>query len=305
MEQADQQYFDDEFDPRCLFSDDVCDPSGSDSVGPLDRILNAHCDDGAESDSDLESVPGQFVLTVQDILCNWTVEQKVEHSKVTALLQSLESVPLLSALPSTARSLVKTPRKYHVKDVRGSGKYLHVDDFIDEAKALIKDGIEVNGQFFTVSITGFAGDAPAKALVLEFKHCNGKSGCTRCNVRGEWSEKSSRTYYDNDNAAPRTHEEFLSQSSDDDYHRGTTRLTDISTLSLPKSFSLDYLHLLPLGCFRTLVYLWIFGKKEENIGAAARRALYEKSAQMRPHAPGAFCRKPRTLQEAHYFKDTE
>ena len=69
MEQADQQYF----DPRCLFSDDVCDPSGSDSVGPLDRILNAHCDDGAESDSDLESVPRQFVLTVQDILCNWTV----------------------------------------------------------------------------------------------------------------------------------------------------------------------------------------------------------------------------------------
>lgn len=191
---------------------------------------------------------------------------------------------------------------HYLKGKPKTPEYLNY--FVDELEKLVKEGLKVGEELFTISVNGVLCDAPAKAVVLGIIACNGKGSCTRCHVEGKWSAESNRTYFDEDDAAPRTHEEFLSQS-DKHYHHFVTPLVRITSLRFPQSIGLDYMHLILLGVCRTLIYLWMLGKKPHRMGAAGRREAIFHSTLLASWAPKEFCRKPRSYDELSYFKATE
>ncbi|CAH0387541.1 unnamed protein product [Bemisia tabaci] len=174
---------------------------------------------------------------------------------------------------------------------------------VDELERLIKDGLEVDGEHFTISVKGCICDAPAKAMALGIMHCTGKNSCTRCKVKGTWSEQSKRVFFGND-AEPRSHQEFINQT-DESFHHFRTPLERITTLQFPQSYSLDYLHLILLGVCRTTVYLWLLGKRPHRMPPAGRGELIEHSKQLARFAPREFSRRPRSYEEVSFFKGTE
>lgn len=58
--------------------------------------------------------------------------------------------------------------------------------FIEEAKHLVSNGIQINGITKKVIISVFCCDAPARAFILKIKSHSGFFSCARCTVEGEY-----------------------------------------------------------------------------------------------------------------------
>lgn len=59
-------------------------------------------------------------------------------------------------------------------------------DFVDEAKELCENGINMNGRQVPCRIEALICDSPAKAFVLCVKGHSGYSSCTKCTIEGEY-----------------------------------------------------------------------------------------------------------------------
>ena len=65
----------------------------------------------------------------------------------------------------------------------------YLKSFVDELKHVQADGLEYEGQQYTVSLSAVICDAPARAFVKQIKsHC-GYSGCDKCIQPGVWNGK--------------------------------------------------------------------------------------------------------------------
>jgi len=137
--------------------------------------------------------PHKFSSVLQKFLRRWSIQHNVTHNCLSDLLRGLkDTVPVLSsALPSDARTLLKTFKIKFCSRIVFPGKYIHIglekqlktiisgsfQDLIDSFRLIINiDGIPIficilfqNGKTIPVKVVAFCCDAPAKADILGIK----------------------------------------------------------------------------------------------------------------------------------------
>ncbi|KAF0753899.1 DUF4806 domain-containing protein [Aphis craccivora] len=154
----------------------------------------------------------------------------------------------------------------------------------------------------------FCLDAPAKSFILQIKGHSGFSFCTRCTKEGEYTEnRMCFPYVTGESLPAHTHNDYITKK-DHDHHIGTSIsiLKNLPNFDIVKLFSLDYMHLICLGVVRKLIHLWI-GKGLLNVRLRSSQ-IKEISTillKLRPFITNDFSRKPRGLDEIHYWKATE
>lgn len=170
--------------------------------------------------------------------------------------------------------------------------------FIEDLKAILKNGIVFNGQQIVAEVCSFICDAPARAFIKNIKSHNGYSGCDKCIQVGEWHNKMT---YPEINCRLRTDTDFNSMT-DEDHHLNQTPSPLASMVKMVTMFPLDYIHLCCLGVTRKLLYFWMRGK---SLATRLPSKLIEEISANWKTLHSEFSRKPRDLSEIDRWKATE
>jgi len=147
----------------------------------------------------------------------------------------------------------------------------------------------------------FACDTPAKSYITGTKGHNAYHGCGKC-IQGKLIMK--RVTYPETNASLRS-DKLFSERSDEDYHKRSSILEDISGIGMVSQFPLDYMHLICLGVMKRLISFWLKGKKNIRMTDASIALANSRLIALQSTTSREFSRKPRPLSEFDRFKATE
>lgn len=180
-------------------------------------------------------------------------------------------------------------------------------DFVTEAKILIQNGIEINGNNLDFKIGMLVCDTPAKAHILAIKSHNGYFSCTKCCVEGDHYKNV--MCYPETEFRKRTDADFRNKTQEE-HHIGRTCLEELPNFNLITNVPIDYMHAVLLGvCKRMLchkVFGWIFGRPPYKLRSQSILNINCHLRQLRKYIPLEFSRrKCRDLNEVKRFKATE
>ncbi|XP_025263008.1 uncharacterized protein LOC105254747 isoform X2 [Camponotus floridanus] len=178
-------------------------------------------------------------------------------------------------------------------------------NFVDEAKDICENGININDRLIPCQIEALVCDTPAKAFVLSVKGHSGYSSCTKCTTEGEYIRN--RLCFPQMDAPLRSDDDFI-QKIDDNYHKPniTCSLLNIPQFKPVTNVPLDYMHLVCLGIMRKLLNLWLHGELQYRLQYKAVNDISTRLiSQLKPSIPVEFARKPRRLDCVKLWKATE
>lgn len=113
---------------------------------------------------------------------------------------------------------------------------LFLAEFIKEAKHLVSDGIQINGNTKKVIISVFCCDAPARAFILKIKSHSGFFSCARCTIEGEYYKNRVCFPYSKTEMTKRTHESYINLDFKEHHTAATpSKLIEIPYLNLVSS----------------------------------------------------------------------
>ena len=190
-----------------------------------------------------------------------------------------------------------------------------LQDFMEELKIILDNGIIVNEKHFDVSVRCFVCDAPARAMLKCIKGHGGYYSCERCTVKGQYEREEKKgekkkqsgrvvlVASENEVIEDRTDEAFSNHEYSD--HQFDLSPLSILDLCLVTLFVLDYMHLVCLGVVkRTLTFLRQ-GPYVCKLSASSKTLLGEKLTALAGYMPSEFARQPRSLNELDRWKATE
>ena len=174
--------------------------------------------------------------------------------------------------------------------------------FIEEINNLQRDGIEISGKHFAVTIKCFICDTPARSFLKCTIGHLGINACERCTVEGVRVEN--RTVYPDTNSEERTDASFRG-SHQPSHHTGISPLLRILPfLNMIHIFVLDFMHLCCQGIMKKLLEYWIVaGVNKFNV--AQRHELSRRMELLKKQIPYEFQRKPRSTNCIGKWKATE
>jgi len=101
----------------------------------------------------------------------------------------------------------------------------------------------------------------------------------------------------------RTDESFASMSNSD-HHKSISPLSELN-IGLVSQFSLDYMHLVDLGCMRKLLIMLLKGDLRVRLSTYSVNCICNELIAQKMHFPIEFQRKTRSLKEIAYWKISE
>ncbi|XP_063375801.1 uncharacterized protein LOC134663368 [Cydia fagiglandana] len=165
-----------------------------------------------------------------------------------------------------------------------------------------KNGLEKNIQ---VKIRAFLCDSPARALIKGVCNFNGKNGCLKCTVLGEYSHRSHTVIFTRVGCPKRNNEDFRLKKY------GLHHKSDSPLLQLPIDMVEDFpvsdsLHLIDLGIMKRLLTGW----RDGNFGTyvtkwRARDIETVSQFLLGCTLPKEIHRKMRALNVLAYWKGSE
>jgi len=203
-------------------------------------------------------------------------------------------------------SIVGDDQPFIVSLYAGGGKPSSLDEFlnpfVNELLSMLKDGFDFEGHSKTLAIKCFTCDSPAAAWVLGVKGHSGYHGCRKCIQKGESYKR--RVIFPESNAVLRTDESVVNKTHVQ-HHTSDTPLAKLKDfVGLCTDFPLDFMH---LGCIGSLKKFLQMIELDEvlKISKEKYNEISQKLVALRKNIPEEFARKPRSLDEACYFKATE
>ena len=175
-----------------------------------------------------------------------------------------------------------------------------LSDFVSELKSVHENGILVGGNLYTIRISFFAADAPARSFLKSCAMFNAYFGCEKCNVEGDYRD---RVVFLNCNCILRTDESFRSRR-DEEHHKDISPLESVG-IGMVTQFPLDFMHLVCLGVVRKMLYALIKGPLRVRLASQQVKKINQKLEQIKSLIPNEFARKCRTLDALKHFKATE
>lgn len=189
----------------------------------------------------------------------------------------------------------------------GNGKPASIisfmSDVVKELLLLTASGVEVNGEHYTIKISCFVADRPARSFVKCIKGHGAYHSCERCDDEGDY--KFNRVVYSKHPCVSRTNETFRNKL-DCDHH-----LPNIDSpllqleFDMVSQFSLDYMHLVLLGVMKKMLCMWTSGLLKFRLSQRDVRKISFNLVECSKYFPSEFPRKPRGLKDLCRFKATE
>lgn len=257
--------------------------------------------------------PGQYYHfgLKQGIIETLKREKYTVEDNILKVSVNIDGLPLTKSSSSQFWPILAFIENFRLSDpfpigvYHGSAKPDSANEFLNaltnEFKELKETGLDIDSSHFTVKISSILCDAPAKAFVLNVKSHNSYSGCTKCNVVGEYTQH--RMAYLNSEATLRCHEEFINMS-DDECHKGPTVLEELD-IDLVDNVPLDYMHLVCLGVTKRLLTFWVSGRQGIRLFKEDIISINNRLEQLRTCSVKEFVRLPRSLKELDRWKATE
>ena len=178
----------------------------------------------------------------------------------------------------------------------------HLAEFVDEINYLQRNGIEISGNHFHVTLKCFICDTPARAFLKStVGHCE-RNACERCTVEGIRLE--GRTVFPSVVAEERTDQLFRGRNQPDHHHEITPLLRIVPCLNMVSVFILDSMHLLYQGIMKELLAYWI-NHGVNKLSVTQRRELSRRMKLLECQVPCEFQRKPRSTDHIGEWKATE
>ncbi|XP_055523123.1 uncharacterized protein LOC129717286 [Wyeomyia smithii] len=129
--------------------------------------------------------------------------------------------------------------------------------FVDEIILFIKNGVVVNDHKVSIKLRCFICDSPARAFVKGVVNFNGKNGCLKCTITGEYSHISRTVVFPSIRCPLRTDEIFRRKEYGRHHTARESPLLKIPGLDMIQDFVVaDQLHLLELGIMKRLLTGW-------------------------------------------------
>lgn len=185
----------------------------------------------------------------------------------------------------------------------------YLKDFVDEAKYLILNGIQLEDKLYKVKIDAICCDMPSRSFVLKIKSHTGYNSCPRCEIEGERKENRTVFPYCVPHKRPpnRTHNGYTDKLTNDHHLPNTdiSILIELPMFDIINDFSLDYMHMLCLGVTKKLLFLWMNGPLNVRLPSWKIRELSDLAIHLKSDFPCDFSRKPRKFEDVARFKATE
>ncbi|XP_024891314.1 uncharacterized protein LOC112467079 [Temnothorax curvispinosus] len=175
---------------------------------------------------------------------------------------------------------------------RSSNDYLH--DFVEEAKHLINNGIELHGTRYFFKINAIIADSPARAFIKCCKPPNSFFACERCTTKGisVRKKRSVKRVYPEMNSRKRSKESFLQKKQPEHRKENVeSALLQLPDFNVINSIVIDSMHLLYCGVMKFLLEKWIV--KTNVAGLKKQQVCYLKDlmTSITPDIPCEFQRK--------------
>uniref|UniRef100_A0AAG5D0U7 Transposase domain-containing protein n=1 Tax=Anopheles atroparvus TaxID=41427 RepID=A0AAG5D0U7_ANOAO len=177
---------------------------------------------------------------------------------------------------------------------------------VDELITLSDNGIIIAGTEIRVHVRAFIADSPARSFIKGVINFNGKHGCQKCVVKGEYSRASHRLFFRGVDAQQRTDEEFRSMDVYIGHHKERTPLLEIPRFDVIKDVVIaDRLHLIDLGVTKKLLKGWMSGKMGNCTKWSHDTCLEINALLDNLRFPSEIHRKPRSVELLPRWKGTE
>lgn len=165
-------------------------------------------------------------------------------------------------------------------------------DFIREYKNLNDFGLIIDTKLYSVTVSGFICDAPARAFVKVIKGHNGFYGCERCTQKG--THPFGATIFNEIDVEMRRDQSFLLQTQLE-HHNDISPLIEINFPMVTK-FILDPMHLVYLGVMRRMLFQMTQGNNYFcKLDTKRINLLSKKLESLHEYIPVDFARKPQNL----------
>ncbi|VEN37174.1 unnamed protein product [Callosobruchus maculatus] len=175
--------------------------------------------------------------------------------------------------------------------------------FVKDAQELLENGLEYKGEHVNVKLRCIICDAPAKSFIMKIKGHTGYHSCTKCTQEGEYQK--GRVCFPEISFTKRSDESFIAQT-DEDYHLGTSILTDIPNIGLVTQIPLDYMHLICIGVVKKIINLWLSGPNlKVRLQHRKVSLISERLLSLRSYIPSKFARRPQEIENISKWKATE
>ena len=187
----------------------------------------------------------------------------------------------------------------------------YLEEFVDEVKVLLGEGITINGQQYPFFIDAFICDAPARSLLKGTISHTGYGACERCTIHGERMCNRTVYTYPETSSVMRTDEGFRDGEYMMGDHPHQLVESPLVTLGFPlvTGFPLDYKHLVLLGVQRRILS-FLKGSIKGTVHGKLSSVMLDvissgTSGLLNCSLPSEFVRQPRSLMELDYWKATE
>ncbi|CAH0388526.1 unnamed protein product [Bemisia tabaci] len=185
-----------------------------------------------------------------------------------------------------------------------------LEQFVEDAKKILENGFKIDGKVIKVNLKGLTLDTPAKSELLGLVGHGGYYACPRCKIEGV---QDRGVHFPGVDYPPRGHEEFTEMYIqdvenglvEDAHHHKYTILEQIPGIDLVKDIVYDYMHLLCIGCAKTIVKMWFLMKPPKKLSADHVRRINKRQGKIRKILPREFARKFKDIQLSHFWKATE
>ncbi|XP_049703545.2 uncharacterized protein LOC110377675 [Helicoverpa armigera] len=182
---------------------------------------------------------------------------------------------------------------------------LYLEDFVNETKCILQEGIQIEDKKISVKIRCFICDSPARAFIKGVCNFNGMHGCLKCTTVGEYSHRSHTVFFSSRKFPDRNNEDFRAKKY------GAHHKADSPLLELPIDMVQDIpvgdsLHLIDLGIMKRLLVGWRNG----NFGIyttkwCARDITKVNEFLMKSRMPSEIHRSIRSLDCLAHWKGSE
>lgn len=244
----------------------------------------------------------------------------IEEVDVLMLTWNNDGLPLFKSTRQSAWPIlccISNLKPIHVFVVlltAGVGKPTNLDylqEFTNELKFLMVEGIEFERKKFRVIMNAAVCDAPARAQVKHTMNFNAKYGCGQCETPG-FHDGRRMIWPQITNLVLRTNDSFR-QKAQPGHHRPDEHDSPLLDLNIDMihAFPPDFMHQ-GGGCMMKILLWNLQGPKKAANGSmpckmSARNisVLNKRLCQIKEYIPNIFTRKARSTTEIAYYKMTE
>ena len=244
----------------------------------------------------------------------------LEEVDVLMLTWNNDGLPLFKSTRQSAWPIlccISNLKPVHVFVVlltAGVGKPTNLDylqEFTNELKFLMDEGLEFDGHHFRVLMNAAVCDAPARAQVKHTMNFNARYGCGHCETEG-FHDGWRMIWPKITNLVLRTNESFR-QKAQSGHHRPDAHDSPLLALDIDmiRAFPPDFMHQ-GGGCMMKILLWNLQGPKKAANGSmpckmSARNisVLNQRLCQIKQYIPNVFTRKTRSTTEIAYYKMTE